>query len=217
MPRKIYPLLYIPQIDEKYAKPGEGYIYNKIELPHGKQLYKASTIMRAKPPHKNHIAMLEALCQKSQYLTVNIGSANKLDSKNPFYPKETGDMIRLGLKDYDNFNIIPIPDFDDDDEWGDYLFDKNRDFTEFICNNGWVTGILEDRQYINGKKQFDIISPDHILPEKDMIYESGIYISATVVRTAIVNDNNWERFLLPPIADYIKKNGLVERVKKLCQ
>ena len=216
MPRKIYPLLHIPQIDEKYAKTDEGYIYNKIELPHGKQLYKASTIMRAKPPHKNHIAMLEALCQKSQYLTVNIGSANKLDSKNPFYPEETGDMIRLGLKDYDNFNIIPIPDFDDDDEWGDYLFDKNRDFTEFICNNGWVTGILEERQYINGKKQFDIISPDHILPEKDMIYESGIYISATVVRRAIVNDDNWERFLLPPIADYIKKNGLVERVKKLC-
>jgi len=216
MIKKIYPLLYIPQIDGKYAKPGEDHIYGKIELPYEKQLYKASTIMRAKPPHKNHIAMLEALCQKSQYLTVNIGSANKLDSKNPFYPEETRDMISLGLKDYDNFNVIPIPDFNDDNEWGDYLLNKNKDFTEFICNNGWVTGILEERQYLNGKKQFDIISPDHILPEKDMIYEIGIYISATVVRRAIVNNDNWERFLLPPIADYIKKNGLVERVKKLC-
>ena len=75
---------------------------------------------------------------------------------------------------------------------------------------------LDYAQGLNGKKQFDIISPDHILPEKDMIYENGIYISATVVRRAIVNDDNWERFLLPPIADYIKKNGLVERVKKLC-
>ena len=55
--KKIYPPLYIPRIDRKYAKPNEKYIYDKIKLPNGKQLYKASTIMRAKPPHKNNIAL----------------------------------------------------------------------------------------------------------------------------------------------------------------
>ena len=218
MKMRKYKLIEIPQIKGKYATLGDGWSDKKIELPRGKQLYKAATIMRAKPPHRNHIAMLEALCQKSEYLTINIGSANKLDSKNPFHPEETEDMLRLGLKSYDNFNIIPIPDFDDpvtgDDQWGDYLFEKNPKFTEFICNNDWVLGILQERQYILGEKQFDILFPDQILPQREMIYEDGVYISATVVRTAMANGDKWERFLLPDIADYIKKNNLVRRVKK---
>jgi nicotinamide mononucleotide adenylyltransferase len=222
---KIYTLLDIPQIEGKYSTIGEGWMDGKIELHKGKQFFNAATIMRAKPPHRNHIAMLEALCQKSEHLTINIGSANVLDHKNPFYPHETEEMLRLGLKNYDNYNIIPIPDFYDkvkgdgsgDRKWTEYLFEKNPDFTEFISNNDWVTDLLKPRQYKDGYKQFDIIFPPQILPEKDMLYVNGIYICATEVRKAMVNNGEWEQFLLPDIADYIKENNLVERVKKLCK
>jgi len=224
---KIYDLIDIPYIRDKYSKIGEGWIDNKIELHDGKQFYKVSTIMRAKPPHKNHIAMLEALCQKSEHLAINIGSANVLDHKNPFYPHETEEMLRLGLKGkYNNFSIIPIPDFYDkvkgdgsgDRKWTEYLFEKNPNFTEFISNNDWVTDLLKPRMYDEkGNKKFDIIFPPQILPEKDMLYVNGIYICATEVRKAMVNDGQWEKFLLPEIADYIKENNLVERVKKLCK
>ena len=203
---KKYPLIHIPEIEGKYN-----------DLPEGKQFYNVSTIMRAKPPHRNHIAMLEALCQKSEYVTLNIGSANKMDNKNPFYPEETEAMLRLGLKNYNNFNIVPIPDFHDDEKWGNYLFEKNPEFTEFVSNNDWVTGILEQRQYKYGERLFDIVFPYQILPEEEMIYENGIYISATVVRQAMVEDGPWQKFLVPEIAQYIEKNDLVKRVKELCR
>lgn len=213
---KKYPLLEVPQIEDKYAHSGDGWSDYKIQLPRGKQFYRVSTIMRAKPPHKNHIAMLEALCQKSEYLKINIGSSNKLDAKNPFYPEETEEMMRLGLTDYHNYDIVPLPDYGDDNKWADHLFRINPDFTEFVCNNDWVLGILKNRQNRHGKKQFDIIFPDQVLPMEEMIYQDGIYISATVVRETMVNDGPWEKYLLPAIADYIKENNLVDRVKKLC-
>jgi nicotinamide mononucleotide adenylyltransferase len=217
MSEKKYALLEIPQIRGKYSRVGEGWIDNKIELPKGKQLYHVSTIMRAKPPHRNHIAMLESICQKSVEFTINIGSSNKLDDKNPFYPNETEDMLRLGLKDYSNFKIIPIPDFHDDEKWADYLFSKNPDLTEFVCNNDWVLGILKKRQLDQrGNRKFDIIMPDQIISKDDMVYEGGLYISATVVREAMVKKQKWERYLVPDIANYIKKNNLVDRVVELC-
>jgi len=224
---KIYDLLDIPQLQGKYSRTGEGWIDNKIELEDGKQFYNVSTIMRAKPPHRNHIAMLEALCQKSEYLTINIGSANVLDHKNPFTAEETEDMLRLALKKhYDNFKVIPIPDFYDkvkgdgtgDKRWTQYLLDKNPDFTEFVSNNDWVTDLLKPIMHDkDGHKKFDIIFPNQIISEKDMLYVNGIYICATEVRKAMVNDGNWEEFLVPEVAGYIKKNNLVERVKKLCK
>lgn len=214
---KKYPLLEIPQIKGKYTHFGDGWSDYKIELSKGKQLYKVSTIMRAKPPHRNHIAMLEALCQKSEYLKINIGSSNKLDAKNPFYPEETEDMMRLGLKEYSNYDIVPLPDYHDDDIWANHLFKINPGFTEFVCNNDWVLGILKERMYDKeGHRKFDVIFPNQIIPLEDMIYEDGVYISATVVRETMVNDGPWEKYLLPEIVNYIKKNNLVERVKKLC-
>jgi nicotinamide mononucleotide adenylyltransferase len=214
---KKYALLEVPQIEGKYVQFGDGWSDHKIKLPNGKQFYKVSTIMRAKPPHRNHIAMLEALCQKSQYLKINIGSSNKLDEKNPFSPEETEDMMRLGLKEYSNYEIVPLPDYNDDDKWATHLFRINPDFTEFVCNNDWVLGILKKRMYDeDGHKKYDIIFPDQVLPKDEMIYQNGIYISATVVRKAIVDDGPWEKYLLPAIAGYIKENSLVDRVKKLC-
>ncbi len=122
MKRK-YPLLKIPQLEGKYAPPGESRYNGKHVLPFGKQFHKAVTIMRAKPPHRNHIAMLEALCQKSKHLTINIGSSNKMDEKNPFTWQETEEMMHLGLPGYCNFRIIPCPDSDDprtgDGKWAD--------------------------------------------------------------------------------------------------
>jgi hypothetical protein len=96
------------------------------------------------------------------------------------------------------------------------LFKENKGFTEFICNNDWVLGILKERQFKKGKKLFDILFPDQVLTRDDMVYDNGTYISATVVRTTMVNDGPWERYVRPEVARYIKKNKLVERVKKLC-
>ncbi len=227
-PVKQYDLLEIPQIEGKYGAYTDGWHDGKLNLGRGKQLYRVVTIMRAKPPHRNHVAMLEALCQKAEHVTINIGSSNKLGNKNPFYPHETEEMMRLALEGkYDNFDIKYMPDFEDrvkgdgtgDKEWTRYFLRQNPDFTEIVCNNDWVLGCLEPQRWSKpgGPPKFDYVSPDQVLPQKDMLYDKGEYISATVVRTRMVNDGDWESCVVPGVAKYIKEHDLVARVKELCK
>ncbi len=92
----------------------------------------------------------------------------------------------------------------------------NKGFTELICNNEWVLDLLEERRYHLGRPKFDFAFPDQVLPRDCMVYDNGSYVSATVVRDAIVRGKNWEKYLVPEIADYIKGKNLVGRVKRIC-
>jgi nicotinamide mononucleotide adenylyltransferase len=189
-----------------------------------KELFEVATILRAKPPHKNHIAMLEELCKKSVRLTIIIGSANQdergnyiLNEKNPFTPKESEEMLDSVLrKKFKNYRFVYLPDFYDDEKWTEYLFERVGYFTELISNNAWVDRCVMKRQYSNGKKMFRIIRPDEIIPVERMIYVNGEYVCATLVRKAMVNDGNWKDYVPKEVSDYIERNNLVERVKKVC-
>jgi nicotinamide mononucleotide adenylyltransferase len=218
----------------KYAHAGEEVdSYQKI-LPDDKIFGEVVTIMRANPPHINHTNMLRTLCEKSLFVRVNLGSSNKFNEKNPFKIEERENMIELALKgNYNNYEIKSLPDLPDDKQWFDYLWGINNPFSEIISNNNYDLGIYRRFQFEGGVKsrdtiRYEILQPEEVFPKEEMLYVEGVrmdgkyvstrkpmYVSGTFVRAAMVNNWNWDNFLDKKIADYIKNNNLVDRVKQL--
>lgn len=214
----------------KYRHIRDGWQDDKIELPDDKIFNKVVAIMRANPPHINHTLMLKELCKKAVNVKINLGSSNKFNEKNPFKIEEREEMMDLSLNgEYDNYEILRIPDFGDDDEWFKYLYKINKPFSEILSNNQYDLKIYKRFQKNPGYDNFDIIHPTDILSQEDMVYTTGIwkdgmfvqarkpmYVSGTFTRAAIVNDWNWEKFIDEKVVKYIKKNGLVARIKNFC-
>lgn len=220
----------------KYNRMGDGWHNHKIELPRDKIFYTVVTIMRANPPHVNHTAMLRELCNKSVNVKINLGSSNQFNEKNPFRIEERQEMIDLALKNYyDNYEILRLPDFGDDEEWFNYLYKINDSFSEILSNNQGDLEIYERYQHEIGQdgkkyKKYDILFPTDIISQDEMDYATGVwqnglfvqtkkplYVSGTFVRAAIVNDWDWENFVDEEVADYLKRSDLVARVKKTCK
>ncbi|MBI5148956.1 hypothetical protein HZA33_04725 [Candidatus Pacearchaeota archaeon] len=223
----------IPEFLKDKYKHG-GWQDGKIALPNDKIFLIAVTIMRANPPHINHTAMLRELCRKAMYVRINIGSSNKFDRKNPFKAEEREEMLDLALKDeFNNYELVFLPDFDDDERWFQYLVKHNKNFTEILSNNDYDLKIYQAHQFKteNGNKHrlYDILHPVDIIDQDKMEYVDGVwqdglfvqtnkplYVSGTFVRAAIVNNWGWQNFVDEPVAEYIKQNNLVERIKKYC-
>jgi len=201
-----------------------------------RQFGKTVAVMRANPPHVNHTAMLRALCDRSDYLNVNLGSANKFDRKNPFKIEEREEMMRLALAGYSNFRVLRLPDVGNDDAWFASIRRINGDFTEIVSNNDYDLRIYSANQYDPGHegeaahKRYDILSPSDVLSKDKVVYVKGVlqngalwkaakkpfYASGTFVRAAMVNNWNWEDFVDPRVADFIKKKDLIARIRELC-
>ena len=101
---------------------------------------------RTQPPHIGHIGMLEAACEEASEVIIGIGSANKHDEMNPYFAIEREMMLRYSLeeKGITNYRFVHIPDFEDDNEWMEYVvkeahLDKN---TKIVSGNGWVGKIF---------------------------------------------------------------------------
>lgn len=230
------PPVDIPQtLRDKYRHYGEKWSDKKIELPDDKMFYEVVAIMRGNPPHANHTAMLRELCSRSVKLKLNLGSSNKFDKKNPFKIEEREEMMALALGEYNNYELLRLPDVGNDEQWFKNLWKVNKSFTEIMSNNQSDLNIYRKYQFEKDDhgiktKKYDILSPTDVLDSSKMIYVKGIlqygaifkatkkpmYVSGTFVRAAMVNDWNWEDFVDQPVAEYIRKNNLVERVKEFC-
>lgn len=222
--------LEIPDfLKHKYRHISEGWQDDKLELPNDKIFNKVVAIMRANPPHVNHTLMLRELCRKAVGVKINLGSSNRFNKKNPFKIEEREKMMKLSLADHDNYDILRLPDFDDDDAWFNYLYKTNKPFSEILSNNPYDLKIYQRFQENPDYNKFDTLYPTDILPQEDMIYATGIwkngvfaqtkkplYVSGTFTRAAIVNDWDWESFVDEKVANYIKKNNLVKRIKEYC-
>lgn len=75
---------------------------------------------RFSPLHKGHQKIIDRLIQKYGYqnFILMVGSSNKKNIKTPFSYRQRNKFIKLI---YPNLKIIPIPDFDNDTKWLDYL------------------------------------------------------------------------------------------------
>ncbi len=175
-----------------------------IEMRPGKEYHSIAAIMRCKPPHKGHMSFLEELCKRSEKVVIGIGSANKLDVSNPFFAVETEIMLDSVLSEnYDNYEFVHIPDFASDEAWVKYVKQDNKlgKVQAIVSGNPWVQEVL-------GNEGYKILSSYEFAPGEET---KGIH--ATQVRDLIAKDGAWEQYVPAKVAEYIKENGCVERIK----
>lgn len=165
-------------------------------------------IGRFKPLHTGGALMLETLCQQAQEVKIGIGSSNKHNVRNPFTPEETKDMIESILHPrYTNYNYLFIPDFGqvedfhDGQEWRRYMLQAYGQLSHFVSGNQYVHDLLQG--------DYPIIHPASLIP-----LAKHLRVRGSEVRLKIVQyDDTWKTLVPDPVAEYLEKNGLVERFK----
>jgi nicotinamide-nucleotide adenylyltransferase len=162
---------------------------------------KIGMIARWKPLHLGHVAVLQALCQRGDFVLIGMGSSNRYNVRNPFTAVETEDMLRLALNRFDNYKIIPVPDLDDGPRWRVLVRDLFGELDLFVTDNPYVTSLLE--------KDYRIIRPVELLPS-----EEQVRINGNMVRAMMARGEKWQAWVPESCADYIQKNKLDERFRK---
>lgn len=160
---------------------------------------------RTQPPHVGHIRMLENACKKADFVTIGIGSSNKLNSSNPYTADERRLMLDYSLRDLgiSNYDFVNVPDFEDDSNWVNYIL-TNCGLTSkssIVSGNDWVKQIFEPN--------YSVIHPFEIIPEVEI--ED---ISATRLRDMIraENSNGFQRYAALGTQYYFEQLGGKERI-----
>ncbi len=178
---------------------------DKFEILEGwkKQEHKIVLwIGRAKLPHIGHIAFLKALWEKGYKLVIGNGSCYTLNKNNPIHVFQVQAMLALSLRlegiPIDDFIFVPIPDFEQDEPWREYVFNiPNFDLIDAIAtDNPRVTEAL-------GKRV------DNLEKVGREIVKNPIDISATRLREAI-RDNEveiWNTYAAEGTKIFIANSG----------
>ncbi len=168
-------------------------------------LGRVGVVGRFRPLHNGGAVMLEELCRQADEVVIGIGSANKYNVRNPFTPEETKGFIDAYLsprfKNYTTRFIDDyghIPDYQDGQEWRRHIKEMFGALDHFVTGNPYVAGLLRD--------DYDIVHPATIIPKA-----RHLFLRATQVRIEMARGGDWMRLVPPAVADYLEKNGLVDR------
>jgi nicotinamide-nucleotide adenylyltransferase len=158
---------------------------------------------RFQPFHLGHLSAVEQALKKVDKLYIAIGSSQYDNEEyNPFTAKERAKMINLTIEENgltDKCEVFQVPDIHDDEKWTAHVREIVPAFdTVFVGNNGLVKELFEkydDAQVVEVEHEVDV--------------------SATKIRCAIVRGLDWERFISPKVAEYIRKIDGIERIRQL--
>jgi nicotinamide mononucleotide adenylyltransferase len=117
-------------------------------------------------------------------------------------------MIDAYLKpNFNNYEFIQVPDFahipkyQDGQKWRQYVVDTYGKLDCFVSGNPYVTELM--------KNDYPIIHPAKLIAQ-----EKWIPLRATMVRMAMAAGEDYRQLVPKEVADYLEKNGLVERFRK---
>ena len=158
-------------------------------------------VARWQPVHLGHASVLEGLCQTAQQVKIGIGSANTHNLRSPFHLDEVVEMIHLTLTDFNNYQLIPLPDLNDGPRWREMVLDKFGPLDVFFTDNPYVSSLMQ--------AVYPLEKPVRVVPE-----ERRIPISGTIVRQAIARSEDWQSMLPAVVADYLIQNKLDERFRR---
>lgn len=191
-----------------HAKILAYYIANVRQGIIAKPLGKAGVIGRFKPLHLGSALMLEALCEQAEEATIGIGSSNKYNARNPFTAEEAMGMIDLHLKPrFTNYRFVPVPDyghmpeFSDGQKWAAETGAALGSLDAFVSGNEYVKRLLG--------KEYPVVNSYDIIPR-----EKWLAMSGTMVRVAMAQGGLWKPMVPAAVADYLERNGLVERFRR---
>lgn len=89
-------------------------------------------LARFQPIHNGHIALIKKACEENDKVLLLVGSADKLNSRNPIPLNIRLQLLSESLDEYkftkDKYTIVPLNDLssegDNSIEWGFYLYTK---------------------------------------------------------------------------------------------
>ncbi len=158
-------------------------------------------IARWRPVHLGHEAILRALCRSGGHVLIGIGSSNRYNVRNPFTLDETKRMLELVLAEFNNYEIIPVPDLDDGPRWRMMIKEMFGELDLFVTENPYVASLLKDDYRI--KRPVELILPEEQIP-----------VDGSGVRRAMARGEDWESLVPSVVAEYIKSNQLDVRFRE---
>ncbi len=158
-------------------------------------------IARWRPVHLGHAVILKALCKSGDQVSIGIGSSNRYNVRNPFTLEETQAMLKLVLADFDNYQLIPVPDLDDGPRWRVMVMELFGTLDIFVTENPYVTNLL--------KADYRLMRPIELIPSEEQIPVDG-----SGVRRAMARGEAWESLVPSVVAEYIKSNHLDVRFRE---
>ncbi len=156
---------------------------------------------RWQPLHLGHQAALHALCDQFERVLIGVGSSNIIDYRNPFSLEDTIEMLKLALRNYANYRLVPIPDNRDEAFWCNSVEKAFGEIDLLISANPYVKAILNDR--------YEISHPAKFIPD-----EQRIPVSGTIVRRNLARGENWQELLPKEVTQYLIENKLDTKFRK---
>ena len=172
---------------------------------YGKGLF----VGRFQPLHKGHLDVIEKISRQCDEIVIVIGSANRQkECKNPLSYEERKTILESVLKKSNiNYNIEMINDIPDDDEWMKELL--KIDFDAIYSSNPWVLELA--KRWNSQDYSYDIIGAKSSVRSK-----KNNYISSTMIRNKIADqDDDWRALVPLEVADMIDSR-FKRRIKQLC-
>jgi len=158
-------------------------------------------IARWRPVHLGHAVILKALCNSGGQVSIGIGSSNRYNVRNPFTLAETQAMLKLVLADFENYQLIAVPDLDDGPRWRVIVKEMFGALDLFVTENPYVTNLLKD--------DYRLARPIELIP-----LEEQIPVDGSGVRRAMARGDAWESLVPSVVAEYIKSNRLDVRFRE---
>ncbi len=159
-------------------------------------------IGRFQPFHNGHLHIISQILGEVDGLIIGIGSAQHgFTMENPFTAEEREEMIsrtlsKEGLK---NFEIIPIPDVNDDDKWVGHVSSLVPEFDVVYSNNSLVKTLFTTA----GKevRTFSFFKREEC--------------SGTEIRRRILAGEEWKNLVPKTISDKMIEADGIGRIKGL--
>ena len=159
---------------------------------------------RFQPFHLGHLDLVKQILSECDEVVIAITSSqfNYLE-KDPFTASERIEMIYQALKedgvDLSRCFIIPIENQFNIATWTSYLKSTLPQFDKVYSGNEYVSMLLADTG-------IQVIKPKFLERER---------YNATSIRNLMIEDQNWQSFVPPIVANVIKKINGINRLKTI--
>ena len=158
-------------------------------------------VARWKPVHLGHAAVLEALLERGEHVSIGIGSSNRYGLQNPFTAAESAEMIRLVLGDRRDYALVEVPDLGHGPRWRAMVADLMGPLDLFVTGNAYVRDLM--------REVYPVVHPVSLLAP-----ERRIPLDGTRVRKAMARGEAWRGMVSPEVAEYLEAEGLVQRFRR---
>jgi nicotinamide-nucleotide adenylyltransferase len=155
---------------------------------------------RFQPFHNGHVKVVEYMNDEVSKVIIGIGSSQESHTwENPFSAAERKKMIQKSLKVFNRYEIVEIPDVNNDRVWVAHVKRLAPKFTVVYANE-------EREKNLFSLAGFEVRSTPNFNRET---------YSGTSIRERIADDGRWEDFVPRGTIEVIKEIGGVARIKEL--